>query len=229
MKSKKSTYISGVLRHHARLFISIAIGFATAVIVGIFGERFGIQSQVTRAIVGYDFGTIVYLFWSFYLMYKSTTKQIRERALEQDDGKAFVLIFTVISLIFATSAIFAELGSVKHLQGAEKYGSFVLALTTIMASWFFTATIFALHYAHDYYFQVQHGKDGGLVFLPADADPAYWDFMYFSLTIAATAQTADVTLSSTKMRKTCTLHSILAFFFNTSLLALAINMAAGLL
>lgn len=229
MGTKSKHYLVRVLRHHARLFISIAIGFATALLAGVFGDQLGIQSKVTRAIICYDVGTCVYLFWSFYLMYESTTKQIRARALAQDDGKAFVLIFTVISLIFATSAIFAELGAVKSLQGAEKYGSFILALTTIMASWFFTATIFALHYAHDYYFQIQHGNDGGLIFLPADADPSYWDFMYFSLTIAATAQTADVTMSSTQMRKTCTLQAVLAFFFNTTLLALAINMAAGLL
>jgi len=104
----------------------------------------------------------------------------------------------------------------------------LLALTKIVASWFFTATIFALHYAHDYYFQAQHAKEGCLIFLAAGYNPSYWDFMYFSFIFSATAQNADVTLASTQMRWRCTLHSILAFFFNTSLLALAVNMAAGL-
>ena len=210
---------------HVRLVISILIGAAVA----FTGSFIGSRSVVTAAIAGYDVGAIVYVAWAFLVMSRSTVRQIRKSALEQDDGKVFVLVFAVTALVFSTSAIFVELGSVKQLEGTAKYGCLILALTTIVASWFFTATIFALHYAHDYYFQVEHGRDGGLVFLPADVAPTYWDFMYFSLILNATAQTADVTLSSSQMRKTCTLHSILAFFFNTTLLALAINMASGLI
>jgi len=217
-------YLVRIVSQHYRLYVSIAIGLTSALV----SSEVGVKSKVTQSIVSYDLGTIVYICWAFYLMYKSTLQEIRSRALKQDDGKVIVLILAVIAIIFATWAIFADLGSVKHLDGTEKYGSLVLALTTIVASWFFTATIFALHYAHDYYFQVQHGKDGGLIFLPVGEDPSYWDFMYFSFILSATAQTADVTLASTQMRRTCTLHSILAFFFNTSLLALAVNMASGL-
>jgi uncharacterized membrane protein len=154
---------------------------------------------------------------------------MQKRALTQDDGKVVVLALVVLTLVFSICAIFAELASVKHLQGSAKYESLLLALTTIMASWFFTNIVFALHYAHDYYYDLQNGQAGGLVFLPQSEAPAYLDFLYFSFILGATAQTADVTLCSKKMRRTCTLHSILAFFFNTTLLALTVNMASGLL
>lgn len=187
------------------------------------------SSKLTQAIFGYDVGALVYIFWALWLMRTSTVLEMRERALTQDDGKVIVLCLVVLALLFSTFAIFANLASVKHLEGSEKYESLLLGLTTIVASWFFMNIVFSLHYAHDYYFDLQRGQSGGLVFLPTHDEPTYLDFLYFAFIFGATAQTADVGLSSRKMRRTCTLHSVLAFFFNTTLLALTINMASNLL
>jgi uncharacterized membrane protein len=217
-------YLFRIINRHFRLFLSVAIGLAVGLIVPSAGSR----SRLTGAIIGYDVGAVIYLAWAAFLILQSSPTIIRNRALEQDDGKFVVLALAVIATIFATFAIFTELGSVRHLTGSAKYESFILASTTIVVSWFFIAIIFALHYAHDYYYENQHNHDGGLIFLPADIDPSYWDFLYFSFILSATAQTADVTLSSSQMRRTCTLHSILAFFFNTSLVALTVSMASDI-
>jgi uncharacterized membrane protein len=214
-----------IILHHPRLYVSIGVGLCAALL----GSSLGITSEMTQAIVGYDVGAIVYIFWACRLMYVSSLSRMRARALTEDDGKIVVLCLVIIALLFSTCAIFAELASVKDLKGLEKYESLLLALTTILASWFFTNIVFALHYAHDYYFDLQRGLPGGLIFLPLNEDPSYFDFLYFSFVLGATAQTADVTLCSKKMRRTVTLHSILAFFFNTTLLALTVNMASGLL
>jgi uncharacterized membrane protein len=100
-----------------------------------------------------------------------------------------------------------------------------LATTTIALSWAFIHTFFALHYAHDFY--GEHGaKQGGLNF-PGDDEPDYWDFVYFSFVIGMTSQVSDVTVTSKPIRQTVAAHGIVSFFFNVTLLALTVNIAAS--
>jgi uncharacterized membrane protein len=100
-----------------------------------------------------------------------------------------------------------------------------LATITIVLSWVFIHTIFAVHYAHDYY--GEHGaKKSGLNF-PADDDPDYWDFVYFSFVIGTTCQVSDVAVESRLIRRTVAAHGVLSFLFNTALLALMVNIAAS--
>lgn len=220
----KKNYFVRIMRYHQRLYASLAVGL----LVALFGAQFGITFKITRALIGYDIATLIYIFWALWLMSKSTILEIKERSLTHEDGKFEVLFLVTLALIFSVGAIFADLASVKYLAGYEKYEKLFVGLITIILSWFFTNIVFALHYTHDYYFDRQKNLSGGLVFLPENEEPEYFDFIYFSFILGATAQTSDVILSSKKMRRTCTLHSILSFFFNTSLLAITINMASGL-
>ncbi len=87
-------------------------------------------------------------------------------------------------------------------------------------------TIFAIHYAHDYYLALQQQQEGGLDF-PKTSHPTYPDFLYFSYVIGTSAQTADVSISSQPMRVLNTLHIILAYSFNTTILAICINLVAS--
>ena len=86
--------------------------------------------------------------------------------------------------------------------------------------------MFALHYAHDYILPASRGKDGGLEF-PGKDEPDYINFLYFSCIIGTSAQSADINISTSAMRRTALVHSVLAFFFNTTLIALTINIASG--
>jgi uncharacterized membrane protein len=94
--------------------------------------------------------------------------------------------------------------------------------------------MFALHYAHDYFAATDTMDDGpdslrgGLSF-PQTENPDYYDFLYFAYVIGVASQTADVSITSKAMRKTALVHCILAFFFNSAVLALTINIAAGLI
>ena len=87
--------------------------------------------------------------------------------------------------------------------------------------------MFALHYAHDYYANLAQAPHGGLDF-PGGQLPDYGDFLYFACVIGTSGQTADVSFTSRRMRRTGTVHCVLAFFFNTTLIALTINIASGL-
>ena len=103
----------------------------------------------------------------------------------------------------------------------------MLAAVTILLSWAFTHTIFALHYAHEYYDE-NAGKGGGLKF-PGDEPPDYWDFMYFSFVVGMTFQVSDVQVEDHKLRREVLAHGVLAFFFNVAIVALTINIVVGLI
>ncbi len=93
-------------------------------------------------------------------------------------------------------------------------------------SWFFVHTIMTLHYAHDHYSPRAGGR---LEFPDKPPEPSYGDFLYFAFTIGAAAQTSDVTIASPRIRRVVLLHTVLSFLFNTTILALAVNVGASLL
>lgn len=98
----------------------------------------------------------------------------------------------------------------------------------MLSSWLFTQVLFALHYAHDFYATRGRRHQDPLQF-PGTPEPGYRDFLYFACVIGTSGQTADVSFTGSALRSVGTLHCVLAFFFNATLLALAINIAAGLL
>jgi len=206
-----------------RLISSVAIGLATALLL----PESVAQHTVTRAIIGWNVGAILYLILAMKMMFWSTHERMRARALQHDEGNTVVLILVITAALMCIGAIVAELAVVKDLKGELRYAHIALAGLTIATSWAFTQTMFALHYAHDYYVTALHGEHGGLDF-PGGHPPDYGDFLYFASVIGTSGQTADVSFSSRKMRRTGTVHCVLAFFFNTTLVALTINIASGL-
>ena len=123
------------------------------------------------------------------------------------------------------AAIVAELAAART-TGVSFPFSVALTVATLALSWTFTHLIFALHYANLYYRSDRNGGHGGLAF-PGEREPDYRDFLYYSFVIATSAQTADVATVSPAMRRTTLVHCIVAFVFNSAILALMIG-AAGL-
>ena len=206
-----------------RLFFSALIGVAAL----LFLPGSLVQQPVTRLLVGWNVGVGLYLLLAAHLMFWSPHERMRSRALQQDEGRFVVLALVIATAIMSLGAIVAELASVREMHGALSYGHIVLTVLTIVSSWAFTQVMFALHYAHDYYASDQRGSPGGLVF-PGGHAPDYADFLYFSCVIGTSGQTADVNIDGRAMRRTALVHCVLAFFFNTTLLALSINIASGL-
>jgi len=183
--------------------------------------------ETTRLIIGWNVGVCLYLALAAHMMFWSTHERMRTRALQQDEGRIIVLALVVTAAIMSLGAIVAELSVVKDMHGTLRYDHIVLAVLTILSSWAFTQTMFALHYAHDYYAAEARGNPCGLDF-PGGHAPDYGDFLYFACVIGTSGQTADVSFTSRTMRRTGLVHCVLAFFFNTTLLALTINIASGL-
>lgn len=206
-----------------RLLACFSVGLATALML----PDVLAMLPITKAIIGWNVGACLYLLLAGHMMFSSTHEAMKSRALKQDVGQALVLIFVVAAAVMCIGAIVAELAVVKELSGTQRYTHIGLAVLTIVSSWAFTQVMFALHYAHDYYATQVRGEPVGLNF-PGGEPPHYSDFLYFSCVIGTSAQTADVSFTSRRMRRTGTVHCVLAFFFNTTLLALTINIASGL-
>jgi uncharacterized membrane protein len=206
-----------------RLFVVIAIG----VVTGLFLPQ-GVASQpISRWLVAWNVGAWLYVAMAATMMVRSTKNHMRHRAQLQDDGKYAILGLTVIAAIASLVAIACELSVVKDLHGWTRGAHIALAGITVLSSWSFIQIMFTLHYAHDYYMAACHGQKPGLQF-PEDTDPDYGDFFYFAAVIGTSGQTADVSFVTKPMRRIGSLHCILAYLFNTTVLALLINIGASL-
>lgn len=221
---RKLPLVVRLLLARPRLLISAAVGaLAVIALPGTIATH-----EVTRAIIGWNLGACLYLALAARMMFWSSHERMRTRALQQDEGRVVVLALVVTAAIVSLGAIIAQLSVAKDLHGQERYAHIGLAALTILSSWAFTQVMFALHYAHDYYVALARGNTGGLEF-PGGHAPDYGDFLYFACVIGTSGQTADVNFTNRTMRRIGLLHCVLAFFFNTTLVALTINIASGLL
>jgi uncharacterized membrane protein len=211
------------LRARPMLMSAIAAG----ALAGALALRLSDMHAITAGIIGWNIGAVLYIVLSGWMMLRSTPEAMRERALRLDAGQAAVLVIVVVAAVMSLAAILAELVVAKEMAGATRYTHIALAVLTILTSWAFTHLMFALHYAHDFHVALSKGRDGGLIF-PGDEAPQYSDFLYLAFIVGTSGQTADVSFSSRAMRRIGLVHSVLAFLFNTSLLALSINIAASL-
>lgn len=222
--TRKLPLVVRLLLARPRLLISAAVGaLAMIALPGTIATH-----EITRAIIGWNLGACLYLALATRMMFWSSHERMRTRALQQDEGRVVVLALVVTAAIVSLGAIIAQLSVAKDLHGQERYAHIGLAALTILSSWAFTQVMFALHYAHDYYVAIARGNAGGLEF-PGGHAPDYGDFLYFACVIGTSGQTADVNFTNRTMRRIGLLHSVLAFFFNTTLVALTINIASGLL
>jgi uncharacterized membrane protein len=212
--------------------IMIRPRFYGAALAGALGLIFLPQSwpHTVRSSVSWDMGGFVYLFFAFRLMSACGADRIRARAARRDDSRVVILFIILLAIAASFTAIAGLISQAKLPETAPSLKLVLagLAVVTIMISWGVTQVAFALHYAHDYY-RPDIGSDtgGGLAF-PETNQPDYWDFLYFAVSIGATSQTSDTAIKSRALRRLVTVHAIVAFFFNTAVLALTVNIAASL-
>jgi len=212
-----------MVRARPRLYIAVAGAVMVAVLLPP-----GVTSHaVTRCLIAWNAGTCLYILLAALMMGRSSTHQMRRRAQLQDDGATVILILVALSAIASLAAIAGELAVVRNVHGWLRSAHVALTGITVVSSWGFIQIMFALHYAHDYYAAICRGQPAGLHF-PEEEHPDYGDFFYFSSVVGTSGQTADVAFTSRHLRRVGTLHCILAYLFNTIVLALLINIGASL-
>ena len=205
-----------IVRIRPRLFISLGIGALVTAVLTVFTD----WRTATRLLVGWDLYVGLYLALVAHLMSGAEIERIRARAAVEDEGQFAILMLTVVAALASLGAIFSELG----IGAGRRPAHVVLAALTILLSWAFIHTIFALHYAHEFY---DEDIGGGLAFPGGETEPDYWDFVYFSFVIGMTSQVSDVGVTHKEIRRTVAAHGVVSFVFNAALLALTVNIAAS--
>ena len=183
-----------------------------------------------REAIAWCFGGGLYLILAFQLIAKCPADRIKARAAMQDDSGIVILVLIVFAVLSSFMAIVGLLSEAKTATDAAKHLYVLTAAVTILISWLVMPVVFTLHYVHENYapHNLAENSPGGLQF-PMDDHPDYWDFFYFATSIGATSQTSDVAIRSKGLRRLVTLHAVVAFFFNTMVLALTINLAASMM
>jgi uncharacterized membrane protein len=208
-----------IISARPRLFLSILAGFVVGALLPLYVTEL---RGVTRFLVAWDFGVGLYLILAFRMIARSGVREIHRQYLAQDEGGFAILVLTIVSACASVGAVFAWLEIATRAETFATPGLLFLLLT-IMLSWAFIQTMFALHYAHEFYAEHGHKTGGGLIF-PRDPEPTYWDFVYFAFAIGTATQVSDVEICSKRIRRTVTVHGIVAFFFNVTVIALTVGL-----
>jgi uncharacterized membrane protein len=177
----------------------------------------------------WDAFAFTYIIIAWIIIYTGSANLIRKQARKQDGSRFFVFFF-VLLCCFASMLSVIILIVYKESMKIPQLLYLPVVLVGMILSWFMVHTIYAFHYAHKYYDNDDDpdNDDGGLKF-PDENQPDYIDFAYFSFVIGMTFQVSDVTITSRSLRRTVLIHAVLAFGLNTVVVALTINIIAGLI
>jgi len=217
---KKHHPIRRLIRNRPRLFIAIGLGVGIAFLLP------ADWPSITRTLTAWNIAVWAYLLLIGWLMSRASHARVRKIAEQEDESAALILAMVSVGAVLSLAAIFVELATVKEMPTGLRIGHVAFTVTTVMGSWFLLGIIFTLHYAHLYY-RAPCDKPP-LLFPDRDDSPDYWDFLYFSFTIAVAAQTSDVAVNTRAMRKVVLVQSVLSFLFNAAIIGMSINIGASM-
>ena len=204
---------------HTRLWLGVSVG----VLIFLFSPAE--WSLLARVLSAWNGGVLLFLGLIYVWMIGLDAKGIHAHYQEDDPTAPIILLVVTIAALASLAAIVALLATVKQVPPARRILHVGLAAATIVESWILVGTMFTIHYASIFYRAVD---DPPLRF-PDSARPIFWDFIYFSFTIAAACQTSDVSTTQVSIRRVVTAQTLISFLFNVSILGFAINVSAGLL
>jgi len=207
----------------------LAYGAAAGIAVGLL--PWPLLDGMARGVLGWTVGVAVYLALVWSLAYLLDARQTRERAQSLDQPNVLLLVVVLTAVMFSVVAIAMLLQRVRDLSGLDRGLHVVLALLALAMSWLMIHTVYAVHYAHHYYINEKsrrRDEEPALDF-PGKAAPGYADFIYYAFVIGMTSQVSDVQVRSPDLRRITLVHSVLSFAFNMLVLALSINVVAGII
>ena len=213
-------HMKKIFVYHPRLLLSAAAG---TILFFCLPQAW---SLLSRVLVCWNFGVTLFLVLLFVWMSRLSAPQMLLRYKEEDESAPFILIAVIVAAMLSLVAILDPLASLKSVKGAERAGHFALAALTLVNSWMLVPAMFATHYADTFYSSDETRRP---LRFPDTTMPAFWDFAYFSFTIAAACQTADVSTLNADIRRIVLGHTLISFLFNASILGFAINVTAGLI
>ena len=200
------------LAHHWRFYACFALGAVVYLLCGSL-------SPPVRALAGGDAFFASYIAILGFIAARITPRELDRKADIEDEGIALVILFALVMIGFCVFAIITLL----HQKNAVDPFAVVLAAAGAPMGWFMLHMMMAFHYAYIFYSEPAKKKGGSGLLFPDTKEPGAADFLYYSFVIGMTAQVSDVQVCSTRIRRTTLAHSIVSFFFNTVLIAVAVN------
>jgi uncharacterized membrane protein len=183
-----------------------------------------------RGLLAWCAGLAVYLGLAWWLCVGFDAERTRGRAQAQDEPSVVLFLVLLLSTAACVAAITVLMQQSRDLSGMQRSLHIGLSVMALALSWLFIQTIFTFRYAHRYYFEEKRSEpDGPGLEFPGGLDPDYFDFLYYAFVVGMTSQVSDVQVTSREMRRLTTVHGVLSFGFNMLIVALSINLVAGLL
>ncbi len=222
----QKTKLSNIfLRMHPLQRILLSLG--VALIVFLFIRQYHFNTVLTATLL-WDAFALTFILCSWIVFFTCPVSHIDNLANKEDGSRLFVLIITIIT---SFASIFTVLLFMVYKDQAPTQEAVAVGLSVagMVVSWVMIHTIFTFHYAHLYYDGSKRSEpDSEALNFPGEKKPDYIDFAYFSFVIGMTFQVSDVTISARGLRRTALAHAMLAFALNTFVVALTINLIAGL-
>jgi uncharacterized membrane protein len=218
---KKSTLFSRTSANYKLLFSVVAA-------IGVF-LLLSLSSLhlLTSLMISWDAFNLVLIIMSWITFLKTSSQQLSALASNQDETLPASFIIVLISLCFSFFGTIVLL-MYRNSVLIDKELHTVVSLVGVGLSWVLLHTMFTLRYAHLYFILDEQDQPVGGIDFPKETNPDYIDFAYFSFTIGMTFQVSDATTSSQRIRRFVLMHSLIAFVFNTLIVALTINTIASL-
>jgi uncharacterized membrane protein len=219
-----------ILRFHKiPPLLKFLIAVVAAAIVYFLVRHESVPVQVMSTWVCFS---LVIMALSWTIMLTAHPREITELAKNQDFSRVFIFFIVLVTSFVGLVTIVLMLRELPGMGEKGYYYNLVLSIASIGSSWFLIHTIFTSHYAHLYYTckteeNIDKAHRGGLEF-PDQKSPEYLDFAYFSFVIGMTFQVSDVEVTSGIIRRQVLLHGLIAFLFNTIIVAVSINIIAGM-
>lgn len=224
-EGKPSQDASGFLMRLVRSRPHLLAAALLGVVVGLLVH--GTFSWVQRALIGWDSCVWSYLVVMMWTMMRADHRKVHEIARSQDETAGGVLVAVILGAILSVYAIVTELANMKQASGHVEAMRYAFTAITVIGSWMLVGVMYCFHYAHVYY--TANKNTLPLKFPEGHIQPNYWDFLYFSFTLAVAVQTSDVQIMSRSMRRLVLGQCVLTFFFNLVILGLSVNIAASLI
>jgi uncharacterized membrane protein len=199
-------------RRHGRFLIAFVLGLGAGLVAWAFSF-----TLVIALLVAADSFFLIYLLLTARIVGSTGPDDLRRHAEDEDEGLALILLLAGMAVLVSVTAIFLVLNADESSLAAR-----LTALVSLPLGWATVHTLIAFHYAYLHYRDEEKAK--GFAF-PGKGDPDAWDFLYASFTIGMTAQVSDIDVNTRPLRRAVLVHGVASFFYNTGILALAVNAA----
>jgi uncharacterized membrane protein len=213
--------MNNFIKSHPRFWIAVAAGVVSFFFLPAH------WALISRTLVAWNCGVVLFLGMILFWMTRLSAERMCSKYIEEDASATFILTVVVVAALLSVAAIVVPLATLRQTSGLERMAHTLLAMLTLVNSWLLVPTMFTTHYA-DLFYSVAEEKGRPLTF-PNTPMPAFWDFAYFSFTIAAACQTSDVSTNNAPIRRIVLAQTLVSFYFNAAILGFAINVTAGLI